>query len=123
MSPEILIGIVAVFISGGAVGTTGTLVAVWLLRKFEAPPPPPPQIRDGQLEELRSDVWDMSRRLQNIDQRLDFQEQLLGGVSPTTSPPARLRDGWDQHGSTRTEPREEDPTPSDVDEGPETPPV
>ena len=110
MSPEVLIGIAAVFISGGAVGTTGTLVAVWLLRKFEAPPQPPPRLHRVEFEELRSDIWDMSRRLHNIDQRLDFQEQLLGGVSPTTTPPPRIPEGWQQHGESRPEgyPEEEE---------------
>lgn len=39
---------------------------------------------------LRADVGEMSRQIRNLDARLDFQEQLLGGATPLSQPPPRL---------------------------------
>lgn len=94
MSPEVWIGIVAVFVSGGAVGTAGTLIAVWLLRKIDGAGATPPRLPRGEADVLRSDLDEVARRLRNIDQRLDFQEQLLGGGSPTHTPPPRIAGAW-----------------------------
>ena len=35
MGPEIWVGIAAVFVSGGAIGSAGTLLAQWLLKRFD----------------------------------------------------------------------------------------
>lgn len=91
MNPEVWIGIAAVFVSGGAIGAAGTLMAQWFLRKIGEPTPGPRASLDRrEVEMLRSDVADMSRQLRNLDARLDFQEQLLGGATPTVQPPPRL---------------------------------
>jgi len=99
MSPEFWVGLAAVFVSGTALGAGGVLLAQWLARKLggaEALPPSP----DGRdLELLRGEVSDLSRQLQNLDARLDFQEQLLGGATPTTRPPPRLPGPDDEAGS------------------------
>ena len=92
MGPEFWVGLVAVFVCGGAVGATGTLLAQWLVRKVTGPEAPPPRrpLSEREMELLRSEVADLGRMVQNLDARLDFQEQLLGGGLPTTQPPARL---------------------------------
>ncbi|MEQ9398145.1 MAG: hypothetical protein RJQ04_03165 [Longimicrobiales bacterium] len=94
MDPEIWVVVAAVFISGGAIGTSGTLLAQWLLKKLSQPDETPRRaFRDVDLEVLRADVAEMDRKLRNVDARLDFQEQLLGGGTPTTIPPPRLEEG------------------------------
>ena len=39
---------------------------------------------------LRSEVAELGRQMRNLDARLDFTEQLLGGALPLAPPPARL---------------------------------
>ncbi|MGD8319522.1 MAG: hypothetical protein PVJ02_03690 [Gemmatimonadota bacterium] len=92
MGPEFWVGLAAVFVSGGAVGAAGTLLAQWIVRKMHTPGIPRPSPDERELELLRADVADMARQIQNLDARLDFQEQLLGGASPTSGPPPRLAD-------------------------------
>jgi hypothetical protein len=79
VGPEFLIALVAVFVSGGAVGTAGTLLTQWLLRRFDSSAP-----RDGadprELDVLRSEVAEVGRQLRNLDARLDFTERLLDGA-------------------------------------------
>lgn len=117
MSPEVWIGILAVFVSGGAVGTAGTLMAVWLLRKIDEPAARPPRLHRSEVDLLRSDLDEVARRLRNIDQRLDFQEQLLGGGSPTHTPPPRIAGTWS---ASHAEGAPEEPArPSDGSAGPE----
>ena len=90
MGPEFWVGLAAVFVSGGAVGAAGTLLAQWLVRRVgpgEAAVRPP---NEREVALLRQDVSDLARQLHNLDARLDFQEQLLGGSTPMTQPPPRL---------------------------------
>jgi hypothetical protein len=106
MDPEIWVGIVAVFISGGAIGTVGTLLAQWVVRRIDGQGPPPRTFEGAEMEMVRQDLSEVTRRLHNVDARLDFQEQLLSGSSPTTVPPPRLEeatpedreDGEDEEG-------------------------
>ena len=96
MGPEFWVGLVAVFVSGGAIGAAGTLLAQWLVRRLGAGDTAavrPPSEREVAL--LRQDVSDLARQLQNLDARLDFQEQLLGGATPATQPPPRLTQAED----------------------------
>jgi hypothetical protein len=90
MGPEFWVGLAAVFVSGGAIGAAGTLLAQWLIRKVGASEVAvrPPNEREVSL--LRQDVSDLVRQVHNLDARLDFQEQLLGGATPMTQPPPRL---------------------------------
>jgi hypothetical protein len=90
MGPEFWVGLVAVFVSGGAVGAAGTLLAQWAVRKLSEGPRPPRSAGDRELSALRAEVSDLGRQVENLDARLEFQEQLLGGGTPTTRPPARL---------------------------------
>lgn len=91
MGPEIWVGVAAVFISGGAIGSAGTLLAQWLLRKVDTTPGPPRHIEAAERDALRSELADLHRHLRNMDARLDFTERLLDGALPLAPPPERLR--------------------------------
>jgi hypothetical protein len=90
MGPEVWVGIAAVFISGGAIGSAGTLLAQWLLRKVEDGPAPPRSLDATERQALRNEVAELHRHLRNMDARLDFTERLLDGALPLSPPPARL---------------------------------
>ena len=90
MGPEVWVGIAAVFVAGGAIGSVGTLLAQWVVRKVAGGSAPRPSFDEREVGLLRAEVYDLTRQLQNLDARLDFQEQLLGGASPTDLPPERL---------------------------------
>jgi len=90
MGPEFWVGLAAVFVSGAALGAGGVLLAQWLAGKLGGSQALPRSAGDREVELLRSEVSDLSRQVQNLDARLDFQEQLLGGATPTTRPPPRL---------------------------------
>lgn len=90
MGPEFWIGLAAVFVSGGAVGAAGTLLSQWIIRKLGSDDPPPAPLGNREVAFLRAEVSDLARQLRNLDDRLDFQEKLLGGATPITQPPPRL---------------------------------
>jgi hypothetical protein len=90
MDPEIWIGIAAVFVSGGAIGSAGTLLAQWLLKKVEAEPPARRALDAAERDALRAELADLHRHLRNMDARLDFTERLLDGALPLAPPPSRL---------------------------------
>jgi hypothetical protein len=103
-----VIALLAVFVSGGAVGTAGTLLAQWLLRRFVGSPPP----RDdgagsGDVDRLRSEVADLGLHLRNLDARLDFTERLLDGALPLSPPPTRIPES----GPTAAEAQRGEPRP------------
>ncbi len=90
MGPEIWVGIAAVFVSGGAIGSAGTLLAQWLLKKVDAGPLPQQNLEAAERDALRSEVADLHKHLRNMDARLDFTERLLDGALPLAPPPVRL---------------------------------
>jgi hypothetical protein len=90
MGPELWVGIAVVFVSGGAIGSAGTLLAQWILGKVDGAPTPRRKLEDAELEALRSEVDELGRQFRNLDARLDFTEQLLGGAIPLAPPPGRL---------------------------------
>lgn len=90
MDPEIWIGVAAVFVSGGAVGSAGTLLMQWLLRKLDTPPGPRAELDQAERDALRAEVAELHRHIRNMDARLDFTERLLDGALPLARPPARL---------------------------------
>lgn len=91
MGPEVWIGLAAVFVSGGAIGAAGTLLSQWVVRKVnDNGASAAGSLGDREIAILRMEMTDMSRQLQNLDARLDFQEQLLGGATPVTRPPPRF---------------------------------
>ena len=79
MSPEEWVAVAAVFMSGGALGTAGTLLAQWVVRRIAPPPAPPGAASQNEFVMLREDVGRIARHLRAVDQRLDLTEQLLGG--------------------------------------------
>jgi hypothetical protein len=90
MGPELWITIAAVFVSGGAIGSAGTLLAQWLLRKVDAGPAPQRQLESAERNALRDEVAELHKHLRNMDARLDFTERLLDGAIPLAPPPTRL---------------------------------
>ena len=90
MGPEFWVGLAAVFVTGGAVGAAGTLLSQWLIRKLGDSGSGTAGLGSREAALLRSEVADLSRHVRNLDARLDFQEQLLGGSTPTTAAPPRL---------------------------------
>ena len=91
MEPEIIIGVLAIFVSGGAMGAAGTLLGQWVLKKISGPPPRQVSPADPrELELLKGEVADMAVRLHSVDARLDFTEQLLGGALLGSSAPEPL---------------------------------
>ena len=105
MSPEIWVAIAAVFVSGGAIGSAGTLLAQWLLKKVDATPAPQRSLEAAERDALRQEVADLHRHLRNMDARLDFTERLLDGALPLAPPPSRLEDeiGAPSHASQNPE--------------------
>ncbi len=92
MGPEVFVAIVAVFVSGGAIGSAGTLLAQWILKKVDTAPAPRRSLDAAERDALRSEVAELHRHLRNMDARLDFTERLLDGALPLAPPPARLPD-------------------------------
>jgi hypothetical protein len=90
MGPEVWVGIAAVFISGGAIGSAGTLLAQWLLRKLEDGPAPQRTLEAVERDALRSEVAELHKHIRNMDARLHFTERLLDGALPRSPPPTRL---------------------------------
>ncbi len=124
MEPEVLIGIVAVFVAGGGVGAVGTLLTQWVLRKIDGPSRPPPHktVDRAEVDLLRSEVAEVNRHLYNLDTRLDFTEQLLGGAIPTTMAPGRLSgQSPDPRSGLPEEPAEQATSDAESEEGAEPP--
>ena len=92
MGPEVFVAIVAVFVSGGAIGSAGTLLAQWILKKVDTAPTPRRSLDVVERDALLSEVAELHRHLRNMDARLDFTERLLDGALPLAPPPARLPD-------------------------------
>jgi hypothetical protein len=87
MGPEIWVALLAVFVSGGAVGAAGTLLAQWLVRRFDATSPPGTRLDTAEAEALRAELSEMGRHVRNLDARLDFTERLLDGALVGSGPP------------------------------------
>ena len=93
MEPEIIIGALAIFVSGGAMGAAGILLCQWVVGRMS--PPPQGRLRLGDsrdIEAMRADVADLAVRLRSLDARLDFTEQLFSGTRPPESLPPPQND-------------------------------
>ena len=90
MGPEVWVAALAVLISGGAIGSAGTLLAQWLLKRVDLAPTNERDIEAVERDALRSEVAELHRHLRNMDARLDFTERLLDGALPLAPPPPRL---------------------------------
>jgi len=93
MSSELWVVLVAVLVSGGAIGSAGTLLAQWLLRRLDTTPSRDVEPNGVELTRLRSEVVDLSRHVHNLEARLDFTERLLDGALPLAPAPARILPG------------------------------
>lgn len=92
MGPEFWIALGSVFVAGGAIGSAGTLLAQWILKKVDNPSVSGTTFDTAEKNVLAAEVAEMGRQLRNLDARLDFTEQLLGGALPLAPPPERLSD-------------------------------
>jgi hypothetical protein len=91
MEPEIIIGALALFVSGGAMGAAGMLLSQWVVGRMSPPTRGRSRTLDAQdIEAMRADVADLAARLHSVDARLDFTEQLLGGALSGARPPEPL---------------------------------
>ncbi|MBT8487409.1 MAG: hypothetical protein HKN72_14745 [Gemmatimonadetes bacterium] len=90
MGPEVVIVIAAAFISGGAIGSAGTLLAQWILKGVGSGTEPPRRAIDPERSILREEVAELHKHLRNMDARLDFTERLLDGAIPIAPPPERM---------------------------------
>ncbi len=90
MGPEVVIVIAAAFISGGAIGSAGTLLAQWILKGVGSGSEPPRRALDPERDILRHEVAELHKHLRNMDARLDFTERLLDGAIPIAPPPERM---------------------------------
>lgn len=116
MGPEVWVAVVAVFVSGGAIGSAGTLLAQWILKGMGPESHAPRGVDPVERDVLRQEVAELHRHLRNMDARLDFTERLLDGALPLAPPPTRmpapeLRD--EPEGMARDTPQ--------ADEGPDPP--
>ena len=89
MDPALWVGVAAVFFAGGAIGSAGTLLTQWLLRRIDLAPPPA-HLGAPEYQVMRKELAELGRQMRNVDARLDFTEQLLGGALPLAPPPSRL---------------------------------
>jgi hypothetical protein len=79
MEIEVLVGIIAVFISGGGVGVGATLFTQWVHKKLTWRPPEQPRIQAEQMSGLQNDVDDLTKAVLDLNQRMEFQERLISG--------------------------------------------
>ena len=105
MQPEILVALAAVFVSGGAVGTAGTLLTQWLLRRFDGVSVNERGVDGSEADALRAELGEMARYLRNLDARLDFTERLLDGALA----PAPTHGTGSERPGADTQPREPRP--------------
>ncbi len=91
MEPEIIIGALAIFVSGGAMGAAGMLLCQWVVGRMSPLSQERLQLGDSRdIEAMKADVADLAVRLHSVDARLDFTEQMLGGALSGTRPPESL---------------------------------
>ena len=91
MEPEIIVGVLAVFVSGGALGAAGTLLSQWVMKKISGPGAQKLSPADRrEIALLKAEVADMALQLNSVDERMDFTEQLLGGALSGVRPPEPL---------------------------------
>lgn len=91
MGPEVLIMITAAFVSGGAIGAAGTLLAQWVLKSVGSEPRSGAHGLDpAERNVLRQEVAELHKHLRNMDARLEFTERLLDGALPLAPPPERM---------------------------------
>ncbi|MBT3324834.1 MAG: hypothetical protein HN396_01150 [Gemmatimonadales bacterium] len=88
MGPEFWVTVASAFVAGGAIGSSGMLLAQWILKKVDGDAPNP--LQGPEYRMLRTEVAHLGKQMRNVDSRLDFAEQLLGGALPLAPAPSRL---------------------------------
>lgn len=79
MDIEVLVGVIAVFVSGTGIGVGATLFTQWAHKKLTWHPPDPSHLHGQQLSGLRGELDDLAGQVRDLNQRVDFQERLLAG--------------------------------------------
>ena len=64
------------------------LLAQGVLKKVDGDAPSP--LQGPEYRMLRTEVAHLGKQIRNVDARLDFTEQLLGGALPLAPAPSRL---------------------------------
>jgi len=72
MEPEILIGVLAVFVSGGGIGVGATLLCQWAHRKLSWKPYHARPVGESDLTLLRNEVTDLTRTVLDLNDRVEF---------------------------------------------------
>jgi hypothetical protein len=90
MGPEIWVVAVAVFVTGGAVGTVGTLLAQWLVQRVDIGLPKAQNTALVEHAAMRTELTRLRHHVRNMEARLDFTEQLLDGALPLAPAPERF---------------------------------
>ena len=88
MGPEVWVAVASAFVAGGAIGSSGIMLAQWVLKKVDVDAPNP--LQGPEYRVLRNEVAHLGKQVRNVDARLDFAEQLLGGALPLAPAPSRL---------------------------------
>lgn len=79
MEIEVLVGVIAVFISGGGVGVGATLFTQWVHKKLTWHPPEQPHLQAHEMSGLQGEVDDLTKAVLDLNQRMEFQERLISG--------------------------------------------
>jgi len=79
MDTEVLIGILGVFTSGVGLGVGMTFFSQWAYKKLSWPPPEPTLPSAQNQSKLQGEVDDLTKAVLNLNQRVEFQEQLMSG--------------------------------------------
>jgi hypothetical protein len=77
MDIEVLIGILGVFTSGIGIGVGSTLFTQWAHKKLTWQPPERLLLPDQEQSDLQGDLEDLTKAVLNLNQRVEFQEQLI----------------------------------------------
>lgn len=93
MDIEVLIGILGVFTSGVGIGAGTTLFTQWAHKKLTWHPPEPPLLSGEELAGLQAELDDLTKAVLNLNQRVEFQEQLMSGGARELSGSAVNRSG------------------------------
>jgi len=79
MDIEVLIGILGVFTSGVGIGVGTTLFSQWAHKKLTWHPPEPTLPSGHEYSGLQGEVDDLTKAVLDLNQRVQFQEQLMSG--------------------------------------------
>ena len=67
MGPELWVGVAAVLVAGGAIGSAGTLLTQWILRKVDLAPGSG-QLGTPEYRAMRKQVTELGRQMRNVEE-------------------------------------------------------